>query len=174
MDRAVASLGSKIDGGRLDPMVVKILGYLQTKMYKEILKGFDNGVAKLSPRTKIKVREVEWHRRRMLVSRIFKPATFSFPFEKLTTSKIIDNGIEMESAEGCANYGLALDLLTSFVNHSCAPNCDFFFEDGAIRVRATNSIDVNEELTIKYCQSQCYVARQEYLKMAKGINCKCK
>jgi SET domain-containing protein len=37
-----------------------------------------------------------------------------------------------------------------FLNHSCAPNCEAYFEDGEIWIYAIRDIQVGEELTFNY------------------------
>lgn len=80
----------------------------------------------------------------------------------------------MEPTEGAVAFGIALDLLTSFINHSCDPNSSVFFEDGYVRVRSLRQIAAGEELTIAYCDTTWNVLlRQTFVKTEYQFDCKC-
>lgn len=59
------------------------------------------------------------------------------------------NGIGIYNAYG-EEVAVALCPVLAMVNHSCAPNCQQFTQDGSCQLRALRDIDVGEELNYSY------------------------
>lgn len=72
-------------------------------------------------------------------------------------------------------YGAALDLVASFMNHSCDPNAHAFFEGTQLRVRSLKPIQAGDEITLAYVDPKTGVMmRRELLSSNHFFACKCK
>lgn len=81
----------------------------------------------------------------------------------------------MRQAEKNGTFGIALDLLSCAINHSCAPNAFLFVEDGHIIARSLRQIPIGEEITISYGDPMLPLkSRREYLKAEYFFHCFCK
>ncbi|CAL6081793.1 SET_domain-containing protein [Hexamita inflata] len=64
--------------------------------------------------------------------------------------------------------------ICSILNHSCCPNCETKFFNGALRLFLTGEIQETDELVINYCcDIQNYTERQKYLQDQLGFSCQC-
>ena len=70
--------------------------------------------------------------------------------------------------------GVALDLLTSTVNHSCSPNAFAFWEEGQLRVRSLKSLKANDEMTVCYLDpTSVLLKRRTLLERDHFFYCRC-
>jgi hypothetical protein len=71
--------------------------------------------------------------------------------------------------------GTTLDLVGSFINHSCDPNAFVFFENSQLRVRSLKPIYPGDEITQTYVDFNAGVMmRQNLLQSDYFFTCKCK
>ena len=81
---------------------------------------------------------------------------------------------EAGSSEGGPQYGNAIDLTASLVNHDCKPNAFIFFQDGFLHVHALKKIEAGAEITASYCKSVLDVYhRVTDLRMDHFFECTC-
>ncbi|CAN0399479.1 unnamed protein product [Ascophyllum nodosum] len=70
--------------------------------------------------------------------------------------------------------GVGLFPLTAMINHSCKPNCTFFFHDGKMEVRALEGIKAGTELNVHYIDLlQSTPDRRRELLASKHFVCAC-
>ncbi|KAB5532518.1 hypothetical protein GE09DRAFT_973386 [Coniochaeta sp. 2T2.1] len=73
------------------------------------------------------------------------------------------------------SVGIALDLLSCVINHSCEPNAFLCFEDGRVIARSLRPVQSGEEVTISYCEPMLPLAtRRDYLEAEYFFRCFCK
>jgi SET and MYND domain-containing protein len=79
-------------------------------------------------------------------------------------------------AEGSAPVlGTTLDLVGSFMNHSCDPNAFVFFEGSQMRVRTLRPLRAGEEITQTYVDlSGSVFSRQVTTQKDYFFKCACK
>lgn len=71
--------------------------------------------------------------------------------------------------------GMALDLVSSFANHSCDPNAYVFFERSQLRMRSLKPIKAGDEITHSYLDIKNGVTiRREFLQSWYSFTCNCK
>ncbi|KAH8879015.1 hypothetical protein GQ53DRAFT_739381 [Thozetella sp. PMI_491] len=88
---------------------------------------------------------------------------------------MLTNSTFVRQAHHSEPFGTAFDLLTSMINHSCAPNAFVFLEGRALRVRALAPIRPGDEITICYLDPTIHVSkRMELLKKDHFFDCCCK
>lgn len=75
------------------------------------------------------------------------------------------------------SIGYAIYPTASKINHSCDPNCVYFFQNGSIIVRAVRDIEPGGEVTISYIPMQYTlldkIRRYNYIIDNIGFECKC-
>eukprot|EP01059_Diplonema_ambulator_P002942 TRINITY_DN12583_c0_g1_i1.p1 TRINITY_DN12583_c0_g1~~TRINITY_DN12583_c0_g1_i1.p1 ORF type:complete len:378 (+),score=51.25 TRINITY_DN12583_c0_g1_i1:109-1242(+) len=84
------------------------------------------------------------------------------------------NTFRVEDVTGSNEVSFAIFLKTSRINHSCDPNCLYYFKDGVIYIRTIKNIPKNTEITIAYCNE--YLTRTErrtHLLKNYHFNCDC-
>jgi len=80
----------------------------------------------------------------------------------------------MRQAEKSGSFGIALDLISCAINHSCEPNAFLYVEDGHIIARSIRHIPKGEEVTISYCDPMLPLkSRRGYLNEEYFFNCFC-
>lgn len=80
----------------------------------------------------------------------------------------------MAGLEHPERIGLGLDVFSSLMNQSCAPNAHYFFEGLELRVRPLRSIRPGEKIEISYMNNTYnYVFRQRGLKSIYFFICEC-
>ncbi|OIW32001.1 SET domain-containing protein [Coniochaeta ligniaria NRRL 30616] len=85
------------------------------------------------------------------------------------------NAIKMRQAEKSGSFGIALDLLSCAINHSCDPNAFLYVEDGYIIARSLRDIAAGEEVTISYVDPMHPLKpRRDLLDMEYFFLCFCK
>ncbi|KAB5523841.1 hypothetical protein GE09DRAFT_1293300 [Coniochaeta sp. 2T2.1] len=85
------------------------------------------------------------------------------------------NAIKLRHAEKSGSVGIALDLLSCAINHSCEPNAFLYLEDGRVIARSLRPIKSDEEVTISYCEPMLPLAtRRDYLEAEYFFRCFCK
>lgn len=81
----------------------------------------------------------------------------------------------MRQAEKSGSFGIALDLLSCAINHSCDPNAFLYVEDGHIIARSLRHIPAGEEITISYVDTMLPLeSRRNLLSLEYFFHCFCK
>lgn len=93
---------------------------------------------------------------------------------ELTGFKILTNNMSIQGPLE-KHYGTTLDLVGSFMNHSCDPNAHVFFEGSQLRVRSLKLINAGDEITQTYLSYNASVMmRGELLSSEYFFTCTCK
>lgn len=84
---------------------------------------------------------------------------------RVYTKLIQPNFMFMAYVKHPERIGVGLDVFSSSINHSCAPNAHYFFGGRELRVRSLRSIRPNEEIQKSYMKNTYYyVFRQHRLR----------
>lgn len=80
----------------------------------------------------------------------------------------------MRQAEKSGSFGIALDLISCVINHSCDPNAFLFVEDGLVVCRPLRRIAPGEEIMISYVDPMLALKpRRDFLKLEYFFTCFC-
>jgi SET domain-containing protein len=81
----------------------------------------------------------------------------------------------MRQAEKSGSFGIALDLLSCTINHSCDPNAFLYVEGGHVFARSLRPIKPSEEITVSYCDVMLPLkSRRDFLDLEYYFHCFCK
>ncbi|ELR05438.1 hypothetical protein GMDG_01733 [Pseudogymnoascus destructans 20631-21] len=86
--------------------------------------------------------------------------------------KVLTNVMCINHQEG--SPGITLDLVGSFVNHSCDPNAFVFFEGSQLRMRSLKPINAGDEITLTYTElREGVLMRKRKLHRGYSFFCRC-
>jgi len=118
---------------------------------------------------------------RLKILRFVKVMQIKFPdipVRKLIidTTRFHFISIQMKTFFGEYIYANAFFLFANYFNHSCEPNCYFYFANDKIHVKTIRDIYKDEQLTFSYDHELLYTSaelRKESLVHHLGNNCNC-
>lgn len=87
------------------------------------------------------------------------------------------NAFRVKTCVLSESIGYAIYEIASKINHSCAPNCIYFFVGAEIVIKCIRAIEPGDEITISYIPLQYTIAdatsRYNYILKRFGFECRC-